>query len=281
MRMIRALDAHDVIVIDPVRDVPPLFDVARLTHESLAPQALSDDAPMLPSAIALADVSAPLKEQALQRLGDRESADQLPGFSTLAAVRGTVAAWALHCRHAALMQDGLSGQRWLFRLHDPAVLHQLRWMLTPGELADLLGPTHHLSYVLADQWHRLDVERSARQRLSAAQRQRLLSIGAINQVERRLALAGPAPAWRSGAAIERLIVRAMSTHGFSRTQDQVDFAVRGMTLHPRFDDHPHMRTMLQGRVAEDSFADLMMDISDDEWQTIAAELPPEEGPRHE
>jgi len=77
-----------------------------------------------------------------------------------------------------------------------------------------------------------------------------------------------------GEQIDRLLVYAQEQYRFERDEDRVAFAVHGVTVNPRFDQHATIRTLIE-RLAEQqqSYSDASALLDQAAWQRIAQDMP--------
>jgi hypothetical protein len=268
---LRAFDLHHALVTDPLGDVPQLLARDEFESISLAPTALSAQALLLPNLTPLRSIPGERQGSLLETLEQRVAAGEAPGFSALWATASSPELCAEHWRVSTLLRSAHS-TTWL-RLHEARVIHQLRWMLTPSQLGSLLGPIARWTYVLAGEWHSFERLSAAPEAITPDQWQRVIGIGSINKVCRKLQLEQGPAAWNQGPQIEAALQRARLIHRLTEEDDQVDFALRAQTVHPNFDQHPVVADLLAQRDAEDSFRDTFLDIDEAQWQAIAASSP--------
>jgi len=268
LALLRAFDLHDALVSDPLGDVPLLLARGEFETISLTPIALSAQAQLLPELTPFRSIPEERRASLLEALEHRVAAGETPGFSALWATESSPELCAEHWRVSTLLKSA-KNTTWL-RLHEARVIHHLRWMLTPSQLGSLLGPISRWTYVLAGEWHSFERPCAAPEHITPGQWQRVIGIGCINKVCRKLQLEQGPDAWNQGPQIEAALQRARLVHRFTEDNDQVDFALRAQTVHPNFDQHPMVANLLAQRDAEDSFHDTFLDLEEAQWQAIAA-----------
>jgi hypothetical protein len=271
---LRAFHLHNAMVVDPICSPSPLPLPSTLVAGalSLAPTPLQQREAILPAVISLAQASEADRAQLLEACGERVAAGHDAGFAALLSAPCSHAQLALHFKARSLLgSDG--GNRWLLRLHDPAVVHQLRWMLSPATWAWLAGSIEQWTYVLDGSWHSFEpVVANGVHPAKPNQRdlERMHRVGAINSVCARTRRQGDAYAWQRGPQIEALIERARAAHRLQREADQVGFALDGLLCGEHFDRHPALADRLAARADEDTYADAVGDLDASDWRDIAA-----------
>lgn len=181
----------------------------------------------------------------------------------------------------AMLQCPPGGGGTLVRLHDPAVRWALWPLLDAGQQAALLGqircwwgldPTGHLCRIESaqptsdaltlrvDQWRDLEL---------------------IRPLNRALAhwLPDQPAAWRAPHPVEQArdlalqALRRAHLHGLDDPHDLAAFAGHALCVHPRFDEHPRMRSLLKQRQASgEHYAAAVEALTDDDWSAIAQDL---------
>lgn len=72
--------------------------------------------------------------------------------------------------------------------------------------------------------------------------------------------------------IDNLLQRAQA-HGLQREDEQIAFAIHGMTIHPDFDRHPTINRLITTLDREEqTYCDAIAMLDTADWQNIANEL---------
>lgn len=176
-----------------------------------------------------------------------------------------------------MLQVRAGGGRALLRLHDPAVL-DLAWSLaTRPQRAALLGPADLWASV--DRWTRLASYGKEAGPADGRQADALLQFdgdqwgridvsGAINRAWRMAADQAPAITAEM-LAQAAACVRRGAARGLLDPRDWEAMAIRALTVHPAFDQHPRLAALLDAREPEIGFARLVMNLTDADWAAIA------------
>jgi Domain of unknown function (DUF4123) len=255
-------------VIEPsmIRLLPEGASVSRMV-----PHAFAATAHLMPALLSVDELGPTQRAHLLQAIDDV----QIKGAAPLVAffVR-THAAHEEFLGHWNLLQVRRSPNTpaWL-RLHDPRVFHQLLRVLTPPQQATVFGSSTALTYSLGGEW--LTVERPDGPAAMAAfwDWERIERIGLVNRALGRARVRSPAALTAQGAKAERLIERAVASHGLTHADDLVEFAYRGLTCGDDFDKHPEIKAKLSSEgPTDDSFlADRLALIEPETW--LAAKSP--------
>lgn len=174
------------------------------------------------------------------------------------------------------------GSKFHLRSYAPRVLTQLLRIYSPAQLKALFGCIDEWSIYCNHAWHTLrapDCEPVLAQFFSRQQGEQMHRIQAINQTiaqlpaESRPAYATPAKEFFSvSEKIDALLLRA-TAHALAREDEQIQFALHGMTVHPHFDTHPRVRTLLAGLDREEqTYLDAIAELQPADWQSIATDL---------
>jgi hypothetical protein len=258
------------------------------THQTgLGPLLDSND--QLPRLIELPKVVGRQRE-ILQRLQtDALEVGGLPPLLVLLRSKASADTVRAHIGRAQLAQNTAGGQSWL-RVHDPRVWVQLTRILTSSQFSSLLGPIESWTLRFQGAWYRHD-RPDVRSTTSRFERHTWLALERIGVVNRVLAKLEPEvrafPALRARSElIDSAIERAMVIHGLRRQEDLVDFGVLAMSVHPAFDQHPEVATLLVSRPTsqakradpdKQTAMDQLRSQSPSFWQMVKSSLsPPEE-----
>lgn len=165
--------------------------------------------------------------------------------------------------------------RVLLRIHDSRVWMQLMWILPPARLAALYGPIESAVAWCGGPWHTLSSPKMPQTgfRLDAESSRRVARVGAINEVLSRV----PSPVDQKqhesqSRAIDDLLVRAHG-HGLVDESDRIEFACHGMTVHPQFDRHPSIASLLDDLApSERGYRDATALLNTQSWVRIKHDL---------
>ena len=189
----------------------------------------------------------------------------------------TDAAALAHHLGRAMLQSRPDGGRSLLRLQDPAVLDLVWNLATPGQRQALLGPLDR--WVTVDRWTRLAICGGGTEQAGGArtvgtlqfdsdQWKRIESSAAINRAWR--AVAGQAAAISDETLTQTAAcVRRGAARGLLDPRDWEAMAIRALTVHPAFDQHPRLAALLDARAPDVGFARLVMDLTEADWTAIA------------
>lgn len=135
---------------------------------------------------------------------------------------------------------------WL-RIHDPRVLHQLLRVLNLRQRHRLFGRTQEFHYWAGTQWvtatHSPRIQAECGNSITGSSQwdwPRIERIGIVNRALHGARIADPVELTSKGATAEELIERAIVRHGLSEQDDLVEFVIRGLSIHLRFDEHPQI-----------------------------------------
>jgi hypothetical protein len=278
--LIRLFSEHSALIIDPLADEPPLIDVARYPNYSLAPGQLKHEHASLPVLVQTHLIAPADQGRALEDLEQRMARGRSPGFSAFVATRGDegdVDAVVSSLRRCAVLRDAADASLHAFRFHDPRVMQQLRWVMSPAQLRLMLHRVRRWTYVLDGCLVQLDTESFADDgaiapAINAGQCATIHRLELINATTAALVRAGVSDAWQKGYQIDSAILKANALHRLHRREDLIDYACCALRVHERFDEHATVRKALDARADEDSFADLFGQMTQQQWSGIRAEL---------
>jgi len=264
---------HDYALIDQLaveglpNDLPIL---------SLVPPKLENDAHLLPLLVSLSELS---KERRLEIQAQQELAvanGQTPLLTTLLASAADPTKLRKHLTERLIVRLA-DHSKALLRYYDPRVFTQLQWMLPMQRLSALFGPIAHWTLYLDGAWQSTPASADVHgvwgvDKPTCA---RLERIAMINQTLAQLPQETRAgKRTQLGEQIDRLLVYAQEQYRFERDEDRVAFAVHGVTVNPRFDQHATIRTLIE-RLAEQqqSYSDASALLDQAAWQRIAQDMP--------
>jgi hypothetical protein len=250
-------------------------------HRVLAPAFLKNDTGRCPVLLDLSNLSPARQSESLQSLHhqvqDREPTPLSLFFQTQASLDSVAA----HCTARLVIKPDLTEPK-QFRYFDPGTFLQLPRLLGEVGMAWLLGPFQQVTLAWAGEWLTYTVpEVPAVARadfyLTSQHYEALSRFSVVN----RAALQCPPPKniedWCRRCERLELAVKKGQHYGLAQRDDLVLFAVHAETVHPRFDEHPRLQTVLQqlqGLAAEEEldYRELTQTFSASDWQTIIHEL---------
>ncbi len=174
------------------------------------------------------------------------------------------------------------GGKFHLRSYAPRVLTQLQRIYTPAQLKALFGCVSEWSIYCDQNWHTLAAPACAPAMVRFCNRQQTEKLHRVQAVNRTLAQLPPSlrPCYTPATSeyfvasekIDALLVRAKN-HALAREDEQVQFALHGMTIHPQFDAHPRIKTMLaEMNKEEQTYVDAAALLQAEDWQRIRTEL---------
>ena len=185
-------------------------------------------------------------------------------------------------RHLVAHLPGLGKS--LLRWYDPLVFIHLLGDLHSDLLRSLFGPIERITFTLHGAWYTADAPTvavgSAHWTFAATETALLSDIALVNAVLTAIE-------WREfeslptrTRAIRSAIERARNHHGLSTPEDLIAFATHTLLIHPRFDEHPHLKSLLIGLrtpAVEDeqdrqSYADATALLTDAVWRQLRDDL---------
>lgn len=270
-------------------------------------RALSDDELLLDEAAKLKGFVVPLKHRSLNPamrpywlpLSSENAAHLLPSIEQalqeaspdlIAEGCGRrVAGWlemtgdaqqaALHISQQMIRSSLLGGEH-LLRLHDPAVLWALWPLLNHEQQKYLLGPVASWSLIAPNgQLMALQIKPDTGNNKGTPHvwgRQLWHDIALIAPFNQALLAYLAQNADLQIAQLDHLhelgfaAIKRARLLGFSDDADLALFAQHAFTIHPFFDRHPLLQKCLAARQADSYYGGLVADLSDSDWQNIAA-----------
>lgn len=148
----RTFLAQDYALINPMQTA--LDQRSDLDVAALVPAGMDRHARLMPLLASLRDLPEHRRLELLER-SDRWARNyDMPLFTALLASKADPNAVKAHLLRNMTLRRGKAGAVWL-RLHDPRVLRHLRWILSPQQMACLMGPIASWTWYdpLAGEWH--------------------------------------------------------------------------------------------------------------------------------
>ncbi|WP_426320261.1 DUF4123 domain-containing protein [Pseudoduganella sp. R-43] len=273
------LEAHGYAMVDCYMlgdELPPTWKLL-----PLVPDGLEADAAKFPALLPLASLPDEeffaLCEQLEHARAHKVTPPILSLFKTSADAKHLQAHWKKQ-----LIARLPGGGKFHLRSYAPRVMTQILRIYSPPQLKALFGCISEWSIYCDHEWHRLQApacEPVLAQFFSRPQGEQMHRIQAINRTlaqlpdELRPAYASDAKGYFSvSEKIDSLLLRA-ANHALAREDEQVQFALHGMTVHPHFDTHPRVRALLAGIDRnEQTYLDAIAELQPADWQRIATDL---------
>ena len=189
---------------------------------------------------------------------------------------------AQHLARQAVQYDLSRNGRILLRYFDPRVLDLLWQTFAPQQRVALFGPirawhfierTGTLKTLTAPQ----DANAAAPERLilNEGQWTMISRVGLVNQTLALVQAARALPLHQTAAnEADHALIRAQ-INGLQDEQDLIKFAFLAVTVHPRFDEHSHIRSILQAVSEGAEFCAEVQRLTPHQWQQISAGRPPQ------
>jgi hypothetical protein len=230
----------------------------------LVPQILSASARIMPRLLDFQIIPAAQQTALLDCLYQAHKYNEQPVVGLFVQSAASAGEFARHWNVMQLPAPHPERKFWL-RLHDPRVLHQILRIVTSEQRRKLFGPCDALTYWVGGEWvNAMESAITIPSGKFTATGSTLPYAGAtkwdwarierIGMVNRALFGAGvykPEDLTSSGSIAESLFERAFRHHGLVDTDDIVEFAIRGLTMRDRFDEHPEVVRAIQPRSATD------------------------------
>lgn len=257
----------DQLAVDSLPDDLPVLP--------LVPHKLEKDAHLLPLLVVLSELSQERRLE-LQAQQDMASANgQAPLFTTLLSSPADPNKMRLHLKERLIVRLADNAKA-LLRYYDPRVFAQLQWILPTQCLASLFGPITQWSVYLDDTWHSDSAPSEAHSvwLVDKPSSARLERIAMINQTLALLPLETRAgKRTQLGEQIDRLLVYAQERYGFEREADRIAFALHSISVHPQFDLHASIRTLIASLTEQQqTYSDATALLEPAAWQRIAQDL---------
>ncbi len=240
----RSFLAQTHAIIDPTQVSAACF--ADLPAEPLEPSELKGCLRQPPLLVALDTLSWERRLDVLDRAERHLRERGRPLFGTLLAcddasgLRG-------HLRHLMGLWRPGKGRVW-FRVHDPRVFRHLRWLLTPAQMAEVMGPVHAWTWhePLGGTWrthHRPDAHAPFGLLLQPDQWQGLEQMGVINACLRDLV---DAPATAASSPLRALMEGVLEARdaGLEDVRDLSLYARQRLQHGPGFRHRPDVAARL-------------------------------------
>lgn len=270
---VRLLKDHSFALIDRVAlsDIPTDWPLI-----PLVPRGLENEAHLLPALMPCARLTDSQQIKLIESLEHAHRDHSPPTVVTFVDSSADLEKMRAHWIRQLVIRLPQGG-RTLLRSYDPRVFAQLQWMLRPPQMKQLFGPITRWTTYRAGNWYSAaapDVmaEDETATQMNATQANQLARIGSINQVLGKLPLAFKQQHETASRRIDNLLQRAQA-HGLQREDEQIAFAIHGMTIHPDFDRHPTINRLITTLDREEqTYCDAIAMLDTADWQNIANEL---------
>ena len=287
------LQAHDHALIDRYVIGDALRDIAAIAPElwPVVPAGMEADADKFPALLPLAALGDDARQALFALLEHAHDAQAALPIVCLFKSSASVKQLRWHWMQQMVVQTA-QGKKFQLRSYVPSVFVQLQRFYTPAQLKALFGDISVWSIYHDQRWHSLDAPDGLPTQshlIGESQLEQLLRVQAINRTLAELNVqqdgdqmdgsvrphyrgADPAGYFAISNTIDELIVRAQ-THGLAREDDQVQFALHGLSQHPHFDTHPRIRKLLSEMDSEEqTYLDATALLQPDDWQRIQTDL---------
>ncbi|KWI50237.1 hypothetical protein WT72_23960 [Burkholderia pseudomultivorans] len=271
-----ALDGRHFLLLDPLRAEGGVAQSAwqSLPLRALAPPGFGAQKSQLPYLLAWQDLNDGQRSLALRLLTDCDEATAASMCVALLLADVEPVYVRVHLRQL-LAPHFPGGGRGVFRFYDPVVFMHLGWMLDAAQQSVLFGPVSAWAFPWNASWfmQKTPSQGSHHVRFApgAAVWHRIGRIGTL------YAVLESEPVWRAdpvlyGPQIEPWLVKA-ETYGLDERDDVVTFTRHGMLIHPKFDTHPKVISMLQHCVGNPTrYRRLTSMWSDADWNAVVRDL---------
>ncbi len=274
----RLLQTHRFAIVDALcREA--WLDLAE--HRVLAPSFLKSDTDRCPVLLDLGTLGSAAKADCLQTLQQQVCEREPAGLSLLFQTESSIDLVAAHCTARLVITPTLEQPK-QFRYFDPGTFLQLPRLLGEVGMAWLFWPFQRITLAWAGEWIEypvppVDAILRSEFVLGLSHYEALSRLSMVN----RAAFQCPAPQsaqdWCQRCERLEAAVRKGQQYGLTQRDDLVLFALHAETQHPRFDEHPRIRQILQqlkSLPAEEEldYRELTQSFSPDDWKTLIDEL---------
>jgi hypothetical protein len=276
---LQELRRYDFGLVDPAMSehLPNALGV-----DVLVPPNLASCAHLMPRFVRFRNIPDDQLCELLENLKDARDRGQAPPLTVLVKANVGSNEFARHWNSMQMAARQAKRQLWL-RLHDPRVLHQLLRILSPAQYRNFFSRFDMLTYWIGEQWVTVPAVGKIRPATCIAERDdafdfggparwdwnRIEQIGIVNRALLGAGVRQPAALTSQGGCAENLIQRAISLYGLVSVADLVEFAIRGLTISARFDEHPAIaRALKLANDDESSLADRLALIDERVWDQL-------------
>lgn len=274
----RAIDRFRFALIDAsMREALP----AHWPQVIIAPTFLGNDTERCPALIDLSALPDPERANWCDEVQQQTLAFDETALSLLLCATSPIQALATHLARRMVIRTPGQDRPMQWRFFDPGTFLQLPHLLSDEGMAWLLGPIDAVQVPWAGHWTEVVGHMPTLQsqfQLRATQISALLRIGVVNRVAAQNLPAENASAWVTQCkAIDAHVLRAQFTHGLIHRDDLVAFAHDSWTHHPRIDEHPRMRALLnrlrQAQPEDElDYRELRSRLQEQDWAVMTADL---------
>lgn len=239
------LSRHTFGIVDPV-ELEGLPEGIKTFP--LVPDLIPASAHLMPHLLDFRCMAQEHADYLLNRFAEADGRGDVPPISMLVKVDSTQEAFANRWNMLQLRETEAIGRAWI-RLHDPRVLHQVLYILSPSQRRRMLGSADSFTYWLGDRWvearHPRDGSAPARGDHSWDW-ERVARIGIVNRILAGAEITSADDIDRHLPMVELLLDRARLTWKLTSNADLVEFGLRGITIGERFDSHPDIEQAIRG-----------------------------------
>jgi len=255
-----------------------------LFAQPLVPKRLTQSAHLMPALIDLRRTPSAQQDVLFDRLKKCDGKGKPPVVALFIKSDCSVAEIKRHWNAVQFVELQHGRKLWL-RLHDPRVLHQMLRVLDPMECRKLFGLSQALTYWVGGQWVAAvpqpspvpgnQVHKDGRVAPYAGPAKwnwsRIERIGLVNRALLTAGISEPAALTSQGALAEQLIERATGRHALFEPPDLVEFAARGLQIHPAFDERREVADAIRPDAAskgDSTLADRFALIDEQIWNSM-------------
>jgi hypothetical protein len=255
-----------------------------LVTERLTPKILMSSAHLMPMLIDLKRSPAGTRDALFDLVRHRGENTEPPPVAQFIKTNVSAAEISRHWNVMQLAQPQPGRKQWL-RLHDPRVLHQLLRILNPMQRKKLFGLSFTFTYWIGGEW--VIAQRGCADRPQAQigiddgvqpyagparwDWPRIERIGLVNRALHRAGIRHAEMLLSLGALAEQLMDRAAKRHRLAAQNDLVEFATRGLMIHPAFDEHVEVAPLIKpaNTLADQSnLSDRLSLVEDHVWNEL-------------
>jgi Domain of unknown function (DUF4123) len=269
-----------------------IVDVSQREHLSpswqtkvIAPAFLEQDIGRCPILVDLTSFTPADRDYWLQRCASQVATREPLLFGIFLQTQAETDVVLSHLRRRLVMRLPQREQPLQFRFYDPHTLTQLPRILGDQGLQWLFGPIVAITYAITGHLSRIDkptielfneATPSTTFRLSQEQQHALLRLSAVNRVLMQQPLMNSEVQWRQMSVRADTLIQRAQQQRLSEMDDQIAFALHGLNVHERFDEHPKIRAVLKKLHTclpddELDYRELTAAFTEDDWQQIRRE----------
>jgi len=250
-------------------------------HRVLAPSFLKSDTGRCPVLLDLRTVSPSTQAQWLRTLHQQAQEREPTSLSLLFQTNSPIELVAAHCTARMVVKPTLEAPK-QFRYFDPGTFLQLPRLLGEVGMAWLLWPFQRVTLSWAGEWleypvPQVDAVQRSEFALGSGHYETLSRLSIVNRAAVQCPPPQGAQDWCQRCERLELAVQKGQKYGLTQRDDLVLFALHAETQHPRFDEHPRIRQILEQLKTlppedELDYRELTQTFSADDWQAVIDEL---------